>query len=284
VRRPAWFLLLALWAAPAHAADDEALADEVDAFAGSHYEPAVAVDPVHAIFYKEDPDRFAFDAGVWWVRLKGPVKLGSNEDLDVSDTLGLRARKAVPYMRSALRLGWLEIAFSAFWYENQGSQVVDTEFEIDGVVFEVGDVIDSSIKIHAYTLNFEACVMRRDWMTLNLLLGATAIYTEGKIRAVNVEKEARWDVWLPLPLIGVSVSGYLWHYPWFYEASFGWIGFSRKALGAAAVDVRAAIGYEVNDWVNLRAGFRFLGIRADIDEVGAQIDLSGFYIELGFTF
>jgi hypothetical protein len=277
-----------LLASPALAVEDGsgriALEDEVAAWAETSYAPRGDALPVHALFFKEDPDRFALTAGVWWVRLKGPVRLGDSENFDVSGTLGLRAVKSVPFVRAATRIGRLQISLAGFWYDNRGKQTVEEEFEIDGVVFEVGDVIDSFIKIHAYTLDFAINLIRRDWLNLDLSLGATAIYTEGRITAVNADKEARWDQWLPLPLIGARASGYLWRYPWFYEATVGWVGFSRKALGAAAVDARFAVGYEINDWVNVRVGYRFLGIRADVDEVGVQIDLSGFYLEVGIYF
>jgi hypothetical protein len=256
---------------------------EVEAAASQRFAPGPG-NNLHAIFYKEDPDRFAAAAGVWWARLEGPVSFSDGAELDVSDTLGLRAVQAVPYARLAWRIGWLELELEGFWYDNAGNATVQEEFEIDGVIFEVGDIIDSDVKIYSYQLAIGFRVLHADWMTLNLQLGVGALYTEGSVTAVSAGKSAKWDTWLPLPLIGFAANGYLIKYPWTYEVQFGWIGFSTKALGANALDVRLALGYEINDWVNFKVGYRFLGIRADVDELTAKIDLSGFYLELGFFF
>lgn len=279
-------LLLAcfLLAAPAWAGGGESLAAEIECAAGRAYEPSATADDLHALFYKEDPDRFVATAGVWWARLEGPVSFDNDVALDVSDTLGLRAVKSVPFTRIGWRAGWLELVFEGFWYDNAGDTVVQEEFEIDGVVFEVGELIDSDVKIHSYRLAIGFRVWHASWLTLNLQIGAGAIYTEGSVTAVNVDKTARWDLWLPLPLLGLSANGTFIKYPWVYEFEFGWIGFSRKALGATALDVRVALGYEINDWVTFKVGYRFMGIRADVSELGAEIDLSGFYLELGFFF
>jgi len=80
------------------------------------------------------------------------------------------------------------------------------------------------------------------------------------------------------------MKGYIIMYPWTYEAVFGWIGFSTNTFGAAAFDVRLAFGYEFNDWIAAKVGYRFYKITADVDEVEVEIELSGFFIEAQFMF
>ncbi|MEM8885615.1 MAG: hypothetical protein AAGD14_16235 [Planctomycetota bacterium] len=238
---------------------------------------------INAIFYGEEPDRFILTAGAWWARLKGPVEFSNGAELDVSETFGLRARKFIPFIRAAWRLGWFEITFEGFWYDNNGDQIVATEFELDGVIFEVGDVISSRIRIHQYKLTLGFALIRLDYATLKLQIGAAALYTEGKVRAVNVDAEARWDQWLPLPTIGLALTGYI-RYPWLYSVEFGWIGLSTDVFDVNAIDGRVSIGYEFNDYVNLSAGYRYLGIKGDIDAVSVDITLDGFYLELYILF
>jgi len=280
------FLLLAglMIAGSARAGNAESLDVEVEAAAAAEFAPRSPGNDLHALFYKEDPDRWAAAAGVWWARLEGPIAFDDDTKLDVSETLGLRAVKSVPTARLAWRIGWLELELDGFWYDNGGAAVVSEEFEIDGVIFEIGDVIDSDIRIYLYRLTIGARLLHEDWMTLNFQLGAGALYTEGRITAVNVDKSATWDTWLPLPLVGFSANGYFIKYPWTYEVEIGWIGFSQRALGANALEVRAALGYEINDWVLFKVGYRFMGINATVDSLSAEIDISGFFLELDFFF
>jgi hypothetical protein len=284
IRLALGFLLLA---APVWAEGGDLLAQEVDWAADESYASFDRADldsNLHAMFYQADPDRFIFSLGAWYTRLTGPVKFDGGTKLDLSETLGLKARKSVPYVRAGYRLGWLEIVFEGFWYDNAGVQVVSQDFEIDGVEFTVGDEIDSDLKIHSYRLTLGFTATRSDWITLTFDLGFGAIWTEGNITAINVDKTARWDQWLPVPLIGVSIKGYFITYPWTYEAMFGWIGFSTDAFGAAAIDARLAFGYEFNDWVAAKVGYRFYKITADVEDVEVELELSGFYIEVAFMF
>jgi len=273
-----------LLAAPAWAGRGESLAWEVESLAGSAVSPSGPGPGFHAMMYKEDPDRFAIAVGGWWARMSGPIRFEGGSRLDVSETFGLKARKFVPAARAAWRVGWLEIVFDGFWYDNTGLTTVSTEFEIDGVVFEVGDRIDSSVKIADYRLSLGITVLQRDWMTLKAIVGLGAIYTKGRVTALNADKTGTWEVWIPLPLIGFSAAGYLVKYPWVYEVGFGWIGFSTGALGAAAIDARASVGYEFNDWVVARLGYRFMGIKSDIEDLEAEVDLDGFYLEVSIFF
>jgi hypothetical protein len=277
-------LVCIVLAGPAWAGRGDALDAEIECAAAREFAPATTGDDVHALFHKEDPDTWAATAAVWWARLEGPVEFSGSQALDVSDTLGLRAVKSVPVARVAWRLGWLELALEGFWFDNAGGTIVDEEFTIDDVTFEVGDLIDSDVKIQNYQLAIGFRVLHADWMTLNLQIGLGAIYTEGSVTAVTVAKRATWSQWLPLPLLGLSANGSFIKYPWTYEFQFGWIGFSQKSLGAAVLDVRLALGYEINDWVNLKVGYRYMGIRADVDQVSVEVHLSGFYLELGFFF
>ncbi|MHC4939460.1 MAG: porin family protein [Planctomycetota bacterium] len=274
-------------ATPAFAEEFSLLYDEVESAASRSYteHDPVDLDPnLHALFYQAEPDTFIISFGVWWARLTGPVTFDNGVDLDVSETLGLRARKTVPFVRAGWRIGWFSVLFEGFWYDNTGTQVVEEEFEINDVVFEVGDVIESVLKIHSYRLTLAFTLMQRDWITLNFQLGAGALYTEGKVEAVNVNKKATWDQWLPLPMVAIAAKGYFIKYPWIYEAEFGWIGFSNRTFGATAIDARLAFGYHINDWLNAKVGYRYFGIDAEIDQVKAEIAFSGFYIEVAFMF
>ena len=273
--------------APTWADVDSSLDQELEWAANDGYvaaRPVVGGAPLHALFYQADPDRFIIDVGVWWTRLSGPVTFSNGAKLDVSDTLGLKARKTVPFVRLGWRIGWFELIFEGFWYDNAGDQLVTEEFEIEDVVFEVGDIIKSDIKIHSYRLSLGFTVTRQDWITLTFQLGLGALRTEGSIATVSFDKRATWDQWLPLPLVGAAVKGYFGKYPWIYEAQFNWIGFSTDALGASAIDARLAFGYEFNDWTHLKIGYRFYGINAKVDQVEVDVDLSGFYVEFALMF
>lgn len=243
----------------------------------------VGTGGVHSLFYGETPDEFIVSVGGWWAKLEGPITFGSDTISDVSETFGLAARKFVPVAQAAMRLGSLEITFEGFWYDNGGQALVSQEFTIDGVTFEVGDVIDSELKFHSYSMTLAWTFLRRDAVTISIQIGFSAIYTSGRVRAVNANATATWDQWLPLPLIGVAARGYIF-YPWIYDVEFGWIGISKKAVGARAIDVKAAIGYELNDWVNFKIGYRYLGVNARVENVNVDIQLSGFYVELAILF
>jgi len=256
---------------------------EVEHFATASAPRMVGTGGVHSLFYGETPDDFILSVGGWWARLHGPISFGSDTIADVSETFGLDARTFVPVAQAAWRIGSLELTFEGTWYENEGLALLSESFEIDGVEFEVGDTVDSKIKFHTYSITFAWAFLRREAITLSFQLGLGVMYTAGRVTAINSNATARWDQWLPLPLIGVAARGYIF-YPWIYDFEVGWIGIDLGTFGARALDIKAAVGYEVNDWVNFKIGYRYLGINTFVNEVSADIDLSGFYVELAVLF
>ena len=237
----------------------------------------------HAMFWGEDPDRFIIQVGAWYGKLNGPIKFENNTVLDVSDALGLDEREVIPFVRAGLRLGFLEIIAEWWKFDTTGQAIVDEQFEIDDVVFEIGDVIVSDLSLDTFRLALGFTVWRRDAITITLLAGVSFIDTKGSVRAVNVNKTARWNETIPLPAIGLSLKGYI-RYPFIYEVEANWIGYSEAAFGIYALDLRAAVGVEFNDWVGGRIGYRFFRLEGEIEDVGLELELAGFYLEFYATF
>lgn len=245
--------------------------------------PTPAPPGFHAMFWGEDPDRFIIQAGVWFGKLNGPIRFEDNTVLDVADALGLDEREAIPFVRAGLRLGFLELILEWWKYDTDGQAIVDEQFEIDGVVFEIGDVIVSDLRLDTVRLALGFSVWRRDAITITLLAGVSFIDTSGNVTAVNVNKSARWNETIPLPAIGLSLKGYI-RYPFIYEIEGSWIGYTESAFGIFAVDVRAAVGVEFNDWIGGRIGYRFFKLEGRIEDVGLELELEGFYFEFYATF
>ncbi|MHC4954484.1 MAG: porin family protein [Planctomycetota bacterium] len=291
-----WFgaiLVLALMALPAWAetagnAAGEQVSDEIDGYlddrnvadAASFLTPA---PDHHAMFWGQDPDRLIIMAGVWWGKLSGPIKFDGGTVLDVSDAFGLKERVAVPFARAGLRWKFVELIVEGWWYDNDGRTIVEESFEIDGVVFEIGDTVDSNVKFSAYRAALGFTVLRRDFVTITILAGLTLIDTSGTVTALNAQKTAKWNETLPIPALGLSLKGEIKH-PWIYEFEFNWIGYDDDAFDVRAVDIRGAIGYMFNDWIAVRGGYRYMELRGRIEAIGMQVELEGFYIEGLITF
>jgi len=238
----------------------------------------------HAMFWSEAPDRFMVQGGVWWAKLTGPITVDGDQVLDVSDSLGLDSVQLVPFVRLGLRLWRFEIIVEGWWFGTDGRAIVDEEFEIGGEIFPVNAVIDSRLTLSSYRLALGYEFWRSDHITATVLVGVSFMYSTGRVETVFLlDRQATWKEWLPIPAIGLSLSGEIIG-NWIYEAEGNWIGFSTNDYSVYYLDVRAAIGYQFNDWILARAGYRLLTVDGEVDEVQVDLQLAGFFIEAAITF
>jgi len=265
------------------------LADDIDSYLAS--QPRAPVDlltdedrSLHAVFSGSEPDWFIVTAGVWVASLTGPIKFDGGTVLDVSETFGLDSNTAVPFVRFGLRLWRFEVILEGWWYSSDGVAVVDEEFEIDGVVFEVDDVIESRITLSTYRLALGYELWRADVFSVSLLAGLTLVNTTGRVSATNAtDKTATWNEWIPVPAIGLNFTGTIWR-GLIYEVEGNWIGLSKSAFTITAWDVRAGIGWQFNDWVMARVGYRYISLEGTVESIGVSLELDGIYVEIGLTF
>jgi len=264
-------------------------ADEVDDYLATcdraAFPPAaVAREPLHAMFWGNDPKRFSAEGGVWWGKLHGPVAFSSGNEIDVADVFGFDDRNAIPFVRLGVRIWRFELFVEAWWMGQSGSRVVEQEFEINGEVFQVGDVIKSRLTLSSYRLGVGFEAWRSDPITVTALINATLIYTTGSVQTDTLDKRAHWDGWLPVPAIGANLAGKPWK-NLIYEFEVNWVGFSKGIFTVVSWDLRASVGWQFNHWSYGRVGYRFLTIEGDLDDaVDVDLYIEGFFLEFAVTF
>jgi len=186
-------------------------------------------------------------------------------------------------VRAGLRLWRFEITVEGWWFGTEGRTIVDEEFEIDGVVFEVGDTIDSRLTFASYRLALGFEFWQSDTITCTVILGCSLLNTTGRVQTVSTSKTAHWNEWFPVPAIGLNLAGNIFG-NWIYEVEGNWIGFSVEAFELTSLEFRAAFGYQFNDWFLGRVGYRFMTLEGSVDNIGVDLNIGGVYVEGAFTF
>ncbi|MHC4972257.1 MAG: porin family protein [Planctomycetota bacterium] len=241
-----------------------------------------------------DPLIWDISAGVWMTELRGPIKLGGNTLIDVTNVLGVQKSEEAPTVRvQASAGGWEAIAD---WYDVKydGAQILQTEVELpDGTILPVGAAVVTDIDISVLRLLASARLWRQEEGLVNLhaVFGLNLYGLSGTITGITGpgSATAAWDVILPIPVIGLSVHGRLG--PLFYRVEFAGIGISLSfpdelldTVGGGSFDGSATVGYYFGDWLSVRAGYRYTSVEAFADSIKVEFKMDGFFVEVGFTF
>lgn len=233
-------------------------------------------------------------AGTWTTSLRGPVKLGGNALIDVTSILGVEKSENAPTFRVQASVGGFEGMIDWYRVHYDGVQTLSDEIELpDGTVVPVGALVVSDIDITAVrTLASVRLWHQERAFNLALVFGINWYKLSGTItgRTINFGPEtARWDVILPIPVIGLAVHGRVG--PFFYRVEFAGIGISLsypdeilETIGGGNADMKATLGYYFGEVLSLRAGYRYTAVEAFADSIKVEFKMDGYFFELAITF
>jgi hypothetical protein len=268
------------------AAKDDPVADAID-------EQAIKDQLDHAPFteekYKPPPPRepwLFISVGAWVSRLRGPITLGENVQVDLADVLGLDQRVVTFVPRIWFVAGRWEFTLEGYAFRWTGNRTASTEIPLpDGTTIPVGASIDSTLNLSLSRLSIGFNVWKSEPFNVILGLGLGIYRVTGSINGTGLNigqfLRADWNGWVPVPVLSGGIRGFVGAF--FYEFEVLGIGFSTEDVGAEAVDGRINAGWVVTDFMAVRAGYRFSWVRVRINPVTIEFSLlDGFFFDLVF--
>jgi hypothetical protein len=242
-----------------------------------------------------DPLAWDVSAGGWMTRLRGPITLSRNTLIDVTDVLGLEKSELTPTFRiQASAGGWEAVAD---WYSvgYDGITGIREAIELpDGTIVPIGTLVVTDLDVRALRLLATARLWQdqEGLVVLRVVIGLNLYRLKGTITAhpLNFDPAtARWDVILPIPVIGLAVHGRLG--PLHYRLEAAGIGISLsypdeilETIGGGSFDCKATVGYTFGDWLSVRAGYRYTAVEAYADSIKIEFKMDGYFVEVGFAF
>jgi hypothetical protein len=233
-------------------------------------------------------------AGGWYTRLRGPIRLGGTQLIDVTDILGVEKSEGAPTARVQASYGSFEGIIDWYGVNYDGVQALETEIELpDGEIVPIGAFVVTDIDIRVLrTLGSIRLWHKERLVNVAVMLGINWYWLKGTLTAAVTDvgsTTARWDVILPIPVLGLAVWGRLG--PLFYRVEFAGLGISLSypdellsTIGGGCFDGKATLGYYVTKRFSIRGGYRYTDVEAFADSVKVEFKMDGFFFELAITF
>ena len=219
--------------------------------------------------------------------LAGDMRLGSSTDtkLDIQDTLDIGEERTFwtrvdfhPLMRHHLRFTYTPLEFS-------GSRDLDPGegISIGGQGFNLG-TIKSDVKLDAYDFAYQWDVMYiGERVTLSTVAQASLLDGTAKVEhetagVVDVSEEESY--FLPIPAVGLRLSGY----PWTRVGLFGEAKGMTIGKKGTTYDVEGGMEFFFGESLSLQARYRYALYDIDVSGLEFKAKTFGPYLGLGVRF
>ncbi|MGB5995091.1 MAG: hypothetical protein WBG20_06700 [Candidatus Deferrimicrobiaceae bacterium] len=197
------------------------------------------------------------------------------DDLGMDDENFLSGEAFLRFGRLHFRVGYTKISYD-------GSQTLSQNIEFNGQIFPVSDNVISSLDVKMLDAEVQVDILRPDFVAANFYLGLI-----GKVKYVDLDLELssttlteKEDFQGAVPMIGLAAGA----------------GFLNDLLRVdARVTGMAYSGnhlYEADGFVSLvpfpflriQGGYRYLDLKADEDDLRADVELKGPYVGAQLSF
>jgi hypothetical protein len=233
-------------------------------------------------------------ASGWFTQLTGEGNFGepipgTTTQIDLTDTLGLDDDKVALSASVGINLGkqgrWhFDGGFNGPFNYDGTSDPINISFND----FQFTGIVESEADINIYQFDLGYDIIKSSPFTLTIGPGGRLVDIEASVTGTASENgtgatEVRTetvDALVPLPGLGLGARVDLT--PNIYAKAFG-RGIYLGNLGNY-FDASAELGYDLGKNFGLFAGYRWMHIEADVDDVDFEVDLKGFYagVELRF--
>ncbi|MGW8285919.1 MAG: hypothetical protein ACWGPR_09390 [Candidatus Deferrimicrobiaceae bacterium] len=230
-----------------------------------------------------------FDAGVrgyyWFPDLSATAQTNTDgvpeTEFNLKDDLGMED-KNFPSGEVFLRFGRLHFRVGYTKISYDGSATLTQDIEYNGQIFPVGDNVISSLDVKMLDAEVQVDILQPDFVAANFYLGLI-----GKVKYVDLDLELsstalteKEDFQIPVPMVGLAMgAGFLKNFLRF-DARVSGMAYSGNHLYEA--DAFASL--VPFPFFRIQGGYRYLDLKADENDLLADVDLKGPYIGAQFSF
>jgi opacity protein-like surface antigen len=257
--------------------------------------PAFAEDAINPVL----DDRFSFRMGALRNDIEGTITVLDQPfpetPIDI-EKVGLDTTQTSPWGSMRWRFGerWA-LNFHYDRFDQDGTGVLETGFNFDGVFYPAGAVIDSRLRADAYILDVSYALWKQHNYELGLGLGlhafnldmgigGTVSIGDESVELGNTEEE----VLAPVPNLRVFGT-YAFSEKISFSGSAGWLSMSYKDWDGDFLYVRGLLEYRLTDRWGIGAGYQYTDVdvehnRDNGDFEAYDLELSGIQGYISYSF
>ncbi len=203
------------------------------------------------------------------------TKFDLKDDLGMDDENFASGEAFLRFGRVHLRVGYTEISYD-------GNKTLARDIEFNGQTYPVNDNVISSLDVKMLDAEAQIDILRPDLVAASFYVGLI-----GKVKYVDVEVELsstamteKEDFQIPVPMVGLAAGAGFLNDLLRVDARATGMAYSGNHL----YEIDAFASIVPFPFFRIQGGYRYIDLKADEDDLFADIELSGPYVGAQLSF
>jgi hypothetical protein len=203
------------------------------------------------------------------------TKFNLKDDLGMDDENFPSGEAFLRVGRVHFRVGYTKISYD-------GSETLSQEIEFNGQIFPVGDNVISSLDLKMLDAEVQVDILRPDFVSSRFYLGLI-----GKVKYVDVDLELASTAMtekegfrVPVPMVGLAMGAGFLNDSLRFDARVSGMAYSANHL----YEADAFASFAPFPYLRVQGGYRYIDLKADEDDLLADIKLKGPYVGAQLSF
>jgi outer membrane protein len=203
------------------------------------------------------------------------TKIDVQDDLGVGDENFLSGEAFARFGRVTLRLGYTPIRF-------EGNKTLTRTIEFGGETFSGSDNVISRLDVDMLDAELQVDILRHDLIAASFYLGliGKVKYVDGKVELTSSALTERRDFKAPIPMIGLAAGAGFVNNLVRVDARVTGMAYSGNHLYEA--DAFASLC--PFPFFRIQGGYRYIELKADENDIVADLKLKGPYVGAQLSF
>ena len=203
------------------------------------------------------------------------TKFDLKDDLGVDDENFLSGEAFLRFGRVHFRVSYTKISYD-------GSATLTRDIEYNGQIFPVNDNVSSSFDVKMLDAEVQVDILRPDFVAANFYLGLI-----GKVKYVDLDLELtsttlteKQDFQGPVPMVGLAAGAGFLNDLLRVDARVTGMAYSGNHL----YEADAFVSLVPFPFFRIQGGYRYIDLKADEDDLLADVELKGPYVGAQLSF
>ncbi|MGB3096430.1 MAG: hypothetical protein WBB46_06855 [Candidatus Deferrimicrobiaceae bacterium] len=203
------------------------------------------------------------------------TKFDLKDDLGVDDENFLSGEAFLRFGRVHFRVGYTKISYD-------GSATLTQDIEYNGQIFPVNDNVISSFDVKMLDAEVQVDILRPDFVAASFYLGLI-----GKVKYVDLDLELtsttlteKQDFQGPVPMVGLAAGAGFLNDLLRVDARVTGMAYSGNHL----YEADAFVSLVPFPFFRIQGGYRYIDLKADEDDLLADVELKGPYVGAQLSF
>ncbi|TFG57802.1 MAG: hypothetical protein E4H29_06535 [Deltaproteobacteria bacterium] len=197
------------------------------------------------------------------------------DDLGMDDENFLSGEAFLRFGRVHFRVGYTKISYD-------GSETLTRDIEFNGQIFPVNDNVISSLDVKMLDAEVQVDILRPDFVAASFYLGLI-----GKVKFIDLDMELtsttlteKEDFQGAVPMVGLAAGAGFLNDLLRVDARVTGMAYSGNHL----YEADAFVSLVPFPFLRIQGGYRYLDLKADEDDLRADVELKGPYVGAQLSF